>query len=208
MINYSGIEAHESVSVSNLPVGAYVGKIIKAEVETVGSGENAFERLKIAVDVTEGDYKDHFRNQYNASLNGRYPAKWKGVIRYSIPKPGSQYEQGQKKALEHLAFCLEDSNAGYKWNGDETKMAGLAIGFSVREFDWIMDNYGVLDSGTSTEIGRAESVKRVKAGEVKPMRKRELKEKDKERLIQYQEGTGVANENGMMHIEPDEDLPF
>lgn len=207
MINYSGIEAHESVSVNNLPVGAYVGKIIKAEVETVGSGENAFERLKIAVDVTEGDYKDHFRNQYNASLNGRYPAKWKGVIRYNIPKPGSQYENGQKKALEHLAFCLEDSNAGYRWDGDETKMAGLVIGFSVREFDWIMERDGVLDSGTSTEIGRAESVKRVKAGEVKPMRKRELSAKDKEKLISYQESMAIANENGMTAVQ-EEDLPF
>lgn len=206
MINY-GVEAHESISVSNLPVGAYIGKIIKAEVETVGTGENAFERLKIAVDVTEGEYKDHFRNQFNAAQNGRYPAKWKGVMRYNIPKPGSQYEQGQKKALEHLAFCLEDSNTGYKWNGDETKMAGLAIGFSVREADWLMERDGGMDYGTTTEIGRAESVKRVKAGEVKPMRKRELSAKDKEKLEAYQESMEIANENGMTAVQEDE-LPF
>ena len=128
-------------------------------------------------------------------------------MRYNIPKPGSQYEQGQKKALEHLAFCLEDSNAGYKWNGDETKMAGLAIGFSVREADWLMERNGGMDYGTTTEIGRAESVNRIKAGEVKPMRKRELSAKDKEKLEAYQESMEIANENGMTAVQEDE-LPF
>ena len=81
------------------------------------------------------------------------------------------------------------------------------ICFSVREADWLMERNGGMDYGTTTEIGRAESVNRIKAGEVKPMRKRELSAKDKEKLEAYQESMEIANENGMTAVQEDE-LPF
>ena len=207
MINYSGtFEPKESTVFENLPVGAYIGNVVGAEVKKIQSSNGDFERLEVMVDVTEGEYKDHFTKLYESQNGGQYPARYKGVIRYTIPQVGSQYEQGQKKALEHLAWCLQDSNPKYKWDGDEAKLKGLKIGFSVRERDWIMERDGVITSGTTTEIGRVESVNKVAAGEVKPMKKRELKDADKEKLELYQERQAITSSD-MVEVETD-DLPF
>lgn len=206
MINYTGnFEPKESTIVENLPVGAYIGKVIGAEVKKIQSSNGDFERLEVMVDVAEGEHKDHYTKLYESQSNGQYPARYKGVIRFNIPQVGSQYEQGQKKALEHLAWCLQDSNPKYKWDGDETKLKGLAIGFSVRERDWIMERDGEITSGTTTEVGRVESVKKVAAGEVKPMKKRELKDADKEKLALHQERQAIVSESAVVM---DEELPF
>lgn len=208
MISYAGeIKPHESVVVTNLPVGAYVGKVVSAEIETINGQNGSFERLVLKLDVTEGEHKDHYTNLYESQKGGAYPARYRGVIRFTIPQKGSQYEAGQKKSLEHLAFCLEDSNPKYKWDGDESKMKGLAIGFSVRERDWIMEQNGALESGTTTEIGRVESVQRVKAGTVKPMKKKELRDADKAKLEAYRKLMEAANGEAPS-VAYDEELPF
>lgn len=206
MINYGGkIEPKESTIVENLPVGAYVGVIVSAELLTIQSSSGSFERLELHLDVAEGEHKGHYEKMYANQMNGMYPAKWKGVIRYNIPQVGGQYEQGQKKALEHLAWCLEDSNKGYKWDGDENRLKGLKIGFSVRERDWLMERDGAITAGTTTEIGRVESVKKVVAGEVKPMKKRELRDADKEKLEAYQKQLLDAGKAEQVY---DTELPF
>lgn len=206
MINYGGkIEPKESTIVENLPVGAYVGVIVSAELLTIQASSGSFERLELHLDVAEGEHKGHYEQMYANQANGMYPAKWKGVIRYNIPQVGGQYEQGQKKALEHLAWCLEDSNKGYKWDGDESRLKGLKIGFSVRERDWLMERDGVITAGTTTEIGRVESVKKVVAGEVKPMKKRELRDADKEKLEAYQKQLLDAGKAEQVY---DTELPF
>lgn len=207
MINYNGtFEPKESTIVDALPVGAYIGKVVGAELKTVQTSNGDFERLELKLDVTEGEFKDHFTKLFESQSGGSYPARYKGVIRFNIPQTGSQYEQGQKKALEHLAWCLQDSNPKYKWDGDETKLAGLKIGFSVRERDWIMERDGELLTGTTTEIGRVESINRVADGAVRPMKKKELKDSEKEKLVAYQ---SAHSSNGGAVVEAfDEELPF
>ena len=207
MISYSGnFEPHENTIVENLPVGAYVGKIVDAELKKLQSSNGDFERLELKVDVADGEYKDHYAKLYDSQSNGMYPTRWKGVIRFNIPQVGSQYEHGQKKALEHLAWCLQDSNPRYKWDGDESKMKGLAIGFSVRERDWLMERDGEISYGTTTEVARVESIKSVKDGKVKPMKKRELKDAEKEKLSAYQ-ASHSANSSELTQVY-DEHLPF
>lgn len=203
MIN-TNIQPKEATMIDMLPAGIYVGKVVGAEVKAIANPNGSFERLEVNVDVAEGAHKDHFEKQFQAQSNGMFPAKWKGVVRYNIPQEGSQFEQGQRKALEHLAWCLEDSNPNYKWDGDETKLKGLAIGLNVRERDWVMERNEEMLSGTTTEVGRVESVKKVRAGEVRPMRKKELKAEDKEKLENYQKSIDRA----MIEDESDDDCPF
>ena len=203
MIN-TNIQPKEATMIDMLPAGIYVGKVVGAEVKAIANPNGSFERLEVTVDVAEGAHKDHFEKQFQAQSNGMFPAKWKGVVRYNIPQEGSQFEQGQRKALEHLAWCLEDSNPNYKWDGDETKLKGHAIGLNVRERDWVMERNEEMLSGTTTEVGRVESVKKVRAGEVRPMRKKELKAEDKEKLENYQKSIDRA----MIEDESDDDCPF
>lgn len=204
MINYSGkIEPKENTVVEMLPAGAYIGKILDATIESVDTSNGSFDRLVLKLDVTEGEHKDHYTKLYESRSGGMYEAKYKGILRINIPQSGSPYEQSQKKQLEHLAWCLQDSNPKYTWDGDETKLKGLKIGFSVRERDWMMERNGQLSWGTTTEIGRVESTVKVAAGEVKPMRKRELKDEEKAKIAAYEK----AASDEMAESE-DSDLPF
>lgn len=208
MINYEGktnFKPQQSVSVDMLPAGAYVGKILGAKIETINTRDgNSFDRLVLQMDVTEGEYAGHFKKQYEAQKGGQYEAKFKGIMRLTVPVAGSQYEAGNKRAFENLAWCLEQSNKGYHWDWDETKLKGLNIGFSVRERDWIMEQYGVINSGTTTEIARIESVQEVRDGKVKPMKKRVLSDADKKKLEQSE----TASADFAATVVEDEELPF
>lgn len=207
MINYKNITPQESTIVDNLPAGAYIGAVKGAKLETISTtAGTTFDRLSLMLDVTEGEHKDHYLQQFKAQSGGQYEAKWKGTIRFTIPQAGSQFENWQKKALEHLAWCLQDSNPGYTWDSDETKLKGLKIGFSVRERDWIMERDDQIQTGTTTEIGRVESIKKVAAGVVKPMKKKELSDADKEKLRAWQ-NEEMATNNQMTEVYDDE-LPF
>ena len=204
MINYVGnFKPQEQVYVENLPVGAYIGKILGAKVESVKGNGREYERLVLQLDVTEGEHKDHYLKQYEASKNGQYGAKFKGVFRVNIPKAGDEYESMNKRILEGAVWCIEDSNNGYHWDWDESKLKGLAVGFSVREADWMMEDASGIRSGTTTEIGRLESINKIKEGKVKPMKKRELREDQKKRIKDLQ----TASELNMT-LATEEELPF
>lgn len=202
MINYKGdFTPTKSVSVELLPAGAYVGKIIATRLEDYNANGTPAQRLVLAMDVTEGEHADHYTKQLEAQSGGMYPAKFKGTLRINIPRQGDQYEAMNKRMLEHAIWCIEDSNKGYKWNWNEETLEGKAVGFSVRERDWIMeDENGKITSGTTTEIGRLESVNDVRAGTVKPMKKRELRDADKAKL--------AAAQAPQFAVVDDDELPF
>ena len=204
MINYNGdFESRKDVAISNLPAGAYVGKVLGAKVETQQIAGRATDRLIIQLDVAEGEYKDHYKKVYEASKGGMYPAKFKGVLRLTIPEKGDPYESMNKRILQGAAWAFEESNSGYKWDFDESKLKGLSVGFSVREADFLLDDSEGCRVVSTTEICRLESVKEVKAGTVKPVKKRELKEAQKQRLESFNNSVHQA----FTEVEQD-DLPF
>ena len=178
-----------------LPAGVYLGKIMNAKEEV--NGENR--RLALQLEVTEGEYEGFYSRQYAQNQNGKYPAKYKGVLRLSVPKRGDEYENIQRNALESAIWAIEDSNPDYHWNWDEKTLKGLKIAFVVREFDWCLDDGR---TGTSTEIGKLASWQDAKEGKVRLMKKRELKGEAKRKAEQ------AAQEISRMEEALDEDIPF
>ena len=64
-----------------LPAGGY-----EAEVKNVRVGQNSdgSQRLEILVDITEGEFKGYFKQQFdNSNFEDK---KYKGIVRYSIPQ--------------------------------------------------------------------------------------------------------------------------
>ena len=178
--DFSPAEGSQSSGFAPLPAGAYVGKIYGARVEETPGGL----RLAIQVDVEEGEHAGHFHRRFNADQGGRFPAKYKGVTRLNIPGEGTdpQRAEWQTRAFESLAWALEQSNDGYHWDWDEAKLAGLAVGFTVREKDYFIPDSG--RTGTTTEIAGFWPVEKVRAGEVKTPKKRELSAADRARMEQ------------------------
>ena len=203
MINYNGdFESKKDVAIVNLPAGVYVGKILGAKCEQQEIAGRQIDRLVLQLDVTEGEYKDHYQKLYEASKGGMFTPKYKGIYRLNIPQKGDQYEQMNKRILQGAAWALEQSNSGYKWDWDESKLKGLSVGFSVREADYLIEDNGELRTGTTTEICRLESVSDVREGKAKTPKKRELKDAQKKRLEEY------STQNTTYTEVEEEELPF
>lgn len=206
MINYGGeFESKKDTMISTLPAGVYVGKVLGAKVETQNIGGRDIDRLIIQLDVAEGEYAGHYVRAYEAAQGGMYAPKFKGVLRLNIPKQGDQYEAMNKRILQGAAWAFEQSNKGYKWDWNESKLKGLSVGFSVREADYLIDDSTGVRAGTTTEICKLESVDDVRAGKVKTPKKRELKEAQKKRLAEAT--AAAAGGQGFAEVE-DEELPF
>ena len=113
-----------------LPADAYICKISNVRYEE-GTGGNS-DRIIIAFDVNEGDYKDFFKKQYEANTNE--DKKWKGTARIYVPADdGSERDGWTKKAFTRWTDSLEKSNSGYSWDWDETKWKNKLIGIIFRE---------------------------------------------------------------------------
>ena len=116
-----------------LPAGGYVAKIKKAVVRTYKNGE--IEKLEIAFDIAEGEYKDFFANDLASQTVE--DKKWKGVLRLFIPTDdGSDKDNTTKSIFKGNIEAVEDSNAGYHWDWDEKKLAGKTVGVIFRNEEW------------------------------------------------------------------------
>ena len=102
-----------------LPAGGYVGKILKAEVMQYSWGN----QLKISFDITEGEFKDFFQRDWDNNTNE--DRKWRGVLKLTLPTgDGSEQDGWKVNAINNLTASLEESNPGYNWDWDETKLKG------------------------------------------------------------------------------------
>lgn len=167
-----------------LPAGVYIGQIIGAKVEPNNFGG---QNLIVQVEITEGEYAGYYRRQFESQNGGQFGRRYKGVLRQRVPvydsngRPATEGDDFANKALQHLAWALEQSNEGYRWDWDETRLKGKACAFSVRERDWFMEaaeEERGYRSGTTTEVWRLESLPAAKAGKVRTPKKRELRQQD------------------------------
>lgn len=114
-----------------LPVGAYVCKIKNAVVKNDGYGD----QLCILFDIVDGEYAGFYDADYKA--NQREDKKWKGVLRYWLPRDdGSEKDEWTKSSFKGLITSIENSNRGYTWNWDERTLAGKEIGIIFRNEEW------------------------------------------------------------------------
>ena len=131
-----------------LPKGAYVLKILRAAEEQNKNSEGS--HIKIAFDIAEGDQKDFYKKQFDASTNEDKRWPFDGVINLAVPDDNSP--QWMIDNFGTFVSVLEESNSGYHWDWDETKWKNLLIGglFRIEQTE-----------SNGTEIGRASCRERV-----------------------------------------------
>lgn len=182
-----------------LPPGIYEGHILAAKLDQASNVPT----LVINLDIDKGEYAGFFRRQYEAQAGGQYPARYRGVYRIQLPDgQDAQHDGWRQHQLEGAVWAIEDGNPGYKWDWDETKLKGLKIGLNVRERDYYING----KTGTTTEIGRLESVAQInnpdESKRPKLMKKRELSESDKRKKAQDE-----ASAAGYVEVDSEE-LPW
>lgn len=115
-----------------LPRGGYVIKILNAKEEEFSWGS----RLVIALDIDEGEYKGFYKKNFD-NQQGE-DKKWKGVFRLNIPKEdGSEEDEWTQKKFNTSIVNIEESNPGYFFDWDETKLKGKIVGalFNGKEYE-------------------------------------------------------------------------
>lgn len=167
-----------------IPAGAYVGKIYGAKADE--------QALVIQVDVTEGEYANYYHDRFKADEGSSFGQKYKGTFRLSLPA-GDSNDDWKIRMFNSAIGAIELSNPGYKWDWNEAGLKGKSIGLNVREREWEMNG----NAGVTTEIGALVPVEDVKAGKVKPMKRRALK------------GGSMAALTSAGYVEVNvEDIPF
>lgn len=129
--NYDTTQAYTESE--QLPRGGYVCKITGAKIEESDYGQ----RVKIAFDIAEGDHAGYFQAKYDRNTNE--DKKWPGVYSLNVPSDdGSERDNWAKRRFKTFTNALEDSNAGYHFDWDETKFKGKQIGlvFNYREYEF------------------------------------------------------------------------
>ena len=171
---YAGYEAKKSGGFVQLPPeGAYVGEILGVKVEP--SYDKTHDQIVLLLDITEGEYKGRYNEQYNDAKERFDNAKSKGVLRITVPEEDDPEDKAWiKSKFEGNLWAVEQSNPGYSWDWDEKKLKGKKVGFSVRKRFY---TYNGKDRET-TEIARLESIAEVKAGTVKLMQPRDSRTSD------------------------------
>lgn len=178
-----------------LPAGGYEAKIINAKVVNYDGSNGSYERLEIAVDITAGEYKDYYKQDFDS--NTRDDKKWRGVARFYVPTDdGSEKDEYTKSVLKSVTDALEDSNKGYHWDWDETKLKGLKVGILVRDKEYEIDG----KHGFSPEIFRFTDINRIKEGKFTV---------PKQKLLKGSSGTTAAASSGDdSAASGDDDYPF
>ena len=153
-------EAKEAAKYSGserLPVGAYACEIKNVKYVTGENGNS--DRIDILFNIIDGEYKDFFKNQYDA--NTSEDKKWKGRKSIYVPNDdGSEKDNWTKNSFAKWVNGFEDSNPGYKWNWKEDKWKGLKIGIVFGETGTVIEGREIL----YTEPRFACDIKKVKDG--------------------------------------------
>lgn len=144
---------------AQLPKAAYVVKILNAKEEAWKSGGGS--SLVMAIDIAEGEYAGYFSKQFENDT--REDKKWPndGVFRLSVPTDSSESYTWQN--WNSFFADLEDSNSGFVFDGNVSRLKGKLIGgkFHIEQSEY---NGTVYDHTRMKWTCVAEDVRKGKAG--------------------------------------------
>lgn len=116
--NWEEVEAKGMEDFKSLPIGAYECIIRKADIyKKKGSDKESF---RVQVDIASGEYKGYFQKRYDNDT--RSDKTWdNNSTRYLA------FQGDNVSYFKGFITCVENSNTGYKWDWDETKLKGKKI---------------------------------------------------------------------------------
>ena len=106
-----------------LPKGAYVIVIKGAKMDKWPSGD---ERIAIAFDIAEGEYKGLYQSQFDSDT--RSGKQWPYDAVFNLNVPTDKSEPWVWDTYNSFFADLEDSNNGFVFSGDLKTLKGKVIG--------------------------------------------------------------------------------
>jgi hypothetical protein len=190
MIQYDGMKAQESSStVKQLPAGPYVAKVLGARV----IGTEPDQQLEVMLDIAEGPFTDFYMNKFAAAKErgSNYEVRYKGLMKFRIPNPDNKnamYPESDRRRFNDLIARFQNSNEGFVWDGDESRLTDLLVGVSVQEDEFNGNKF--------TKPVRLENAQDVRDGKVKTMAPKWEKSADptKAPMVDQRSGMKVVKE--------------
>jgi hypothetical protein len=138
-LNLENVE--EAKEYQRLVAGGYICKITKVE-DTPDK-----EYLKIEYDIEQGEFKDYFKNLFAAKnfWGGRF-------IR--------SYKESALSFFKSFTTSVENSNNGYKFDNDETKLVGKLVGLVLGEEEYNANDGSVKNRLYVKETRSVDSIKK------------------------------------------------
>lgn len=190
--NWENVKA--SADFAALPAGGYVCKIQGAKIRTFDGKNGSFERLEVAVDIVEGEYKDHFRRDFDSQ--NTEDKKWRGVLRLYVPSgDGSEQDNWSAAKLKRFISDVEDSNPGYHWDWEEQKLKGKLVGLTFRREEWEWGG----KTGWKTNPFQAYTVEDIRQNKFQLPKDKPLKKEAAPAVPKFEDAVDT---------ESDDDLPF
>ena len=194
---YNKSNRRQNSGYPRLPKDVYVVRILSAKVAPTSKG---FDQLNLAFDIAEGPYRDHYKAAYdrNRGEDKKWPAD--AVYRLTIPYPGCP--EWVQINWDSFFADLEDSNAGFVFNGDERALKGKLIGAKMRIEEWRSKTTGDIMQSTKMHWSCvADDVRQGRAGTLP---------KDK-RIEKKEAGNGNGNNAALdefLAVGGEDEIPF
>ena len=168
---YDGFEARRSNFIQLPPPGAYVAEI--QAVRTEQSYNKDRDEIVLMIEITEGEFAGQYHKVFEEQKE-RFgdSVEYRGTFKLRPYLPSD--DAWVKSSFEGNIWAIQESNPGYAWDWDESKLKGKKVGISIRKTLYT-GNDG--SDKETTEIGRLESIDDVKAGKCKLMKERDGRKK-------------------------------
>lgn len=191
--DFDKVEAKGMDDFRGLPIGAYECVIKDARINhNEQSGKDTF---KVSVDIASGEYKDYFQKMYESDT--RIDRKWNNnAVRYlAFTGDNVAYFKG-------FLTVIENSNIGYKWDWDETKLKGKKV-CGVFQYEEYEKQDGT--RGIKVRLTKFRSLEKLKEIEVSDSIK--LLDGSYVEYEEYMKNSGNSNSNNEIEVTGDM-LPF
>ena len=169
---FKGYENTQTISSANrLPVGGYVLTILDVKVVEGTNGNS--DKMTVSYDIAEGPQKGFYQRDY-AGQNGE-DKRWKGHADIWIPTDdGSERDEWTKRKFKTFIVSVEESNSGYHWDWDESKLKKKIVGgvFNDKEYDFNGKN------GFYTALHHWETVEKIRNNDFKQPEPTYLKDRN------------------------------
>lgn len=105
--------------------GGYICKIINVEDVPFNENTGKGKYLKIEYDIADGVFKNYYMKQFE-----RWHGSWNARFVRS-------YKENALGMFKHFINCIENSNAGYIWDWNESGLIGKEVGLVLGEEEYI-----------------------------------------------------------------------
>lgn len=147
--NYENVQAN-SGEFERPGAGGYVCLITNVEDVPMGA-DGKGDYLKIQFDIAHGDFAGYYSDLHSKK------GFWLGSFVRS-------YKESALGMFKHFTNCVEETNAGYKWNFEEKSLCGKFIGLVFGEEEYLDKERKVR---TRTYVKDIKTTEQIKSGDFK-----------------------------------------